>query len=288
MLLDLNKTPESDLIINHIAYRKRKGLYSLVLINGMPGTGKSSTCQRLAELVSIKLYGENKITKHNFVDSLLKLLEAIQNPQKNNKIIIIEEVSVLFSSRRSMSGENVSIGKILDTARKKELIIFANAPVFPTIDTNIRSMCNILLQTLKVIKTSGIVVSKAWRVQTDPHTGKSYRHRFIRGDKDVSLFYTKRGNKQVWQDYEETKDLFIDTLYARLKSIAEKKEIKLQKEAGLGDGSRPLTARQKQVFDCVYLDKLTYKEAAAKIGTSLSNVGRVVTEIKKKVDIKAL
>ena len=41
--------------------RRRKGLYSLVLVHGLPGTGKSSTCFRLIEKVEESFKDKLKI-----------------------------------------------------------------------------------------------------------------------------------------------------------------------------------------------------------------------------------
>ena len=128
--INYDELPEADVIVDYIVKRKKQGLYTLTFASGLPGSGKSSQCQRIAELVSIALTGENKITEDNIFDSLLGLLKFIQEAKPNEvNIGVIEEISVLFPSRRAMAADNVAIGKILDTARKKEVILFANAPI---------------------------------------------------------------------------------------------------------------------------------------------------------------
>ena len=60
---ELKQKPESDLVVDYIVKRKREGLYSLTLTAGLPGSGKTSTCCRIAELVSLKILGENIMKK---------------------------------------------------------------------------------------------------------------------------------------------------------------------------------------------------------------------------------
>jgi len=112
---DFSNIPESDSIVNYIVDRNRKGLYTLCLVTGLPGTGKSSVSIRLAELTSLKLHDENRITEDCIVDSLLGFLKRLRKVKKPGEIIIIEEISVLFGSRRSMAIENIAIGRVLDT-----------------------------------------------------------------------------------------------------------------------------------------------------------------------------
>jgi len=135
---DYSQIPESDLIVNYITERYKKGLGTNILTTGLSGTGKSSCDLRLAELISMKLHGENRITEKNIVDSLLGLLEVLNNNKGDGTIIIIEEVSVLFPSRRAMAKENVSVNRVLDTIRKRKMILISNAPLYPSIDSHIR------------------------------------------------------------------------------------------------------------------------------------------------------
>ena len=52
--------PECDVILDYVESRFKKGLYTLTLVIGLPGTGKSSTCLRLAELTRERM---NKIKR---------------------------------------------------------------------------------------------------------------------------------------------------------------------------------------------------------------------------------
>ncbi len=119
---DLKKYPEADLVVNYITNRKNQGLYSLILIAGLPGTGKTSECCRLGEKTSIKLTGENNFTSACIGDNFLHFLKFVKQakPEEVN-IYVMEEISVLFPSRRAMSGDNVDLAKVLDTCRKNKL-----------------------------------------------------------------------------------------------------------------------------------------------------------------------
>ena len=170
---DFSKEKESDLVIRNVNGRRRTGLNTNIFVVGLSGTGKSSTSIRLAELIT-----ESRESKPQMfiVDSLLDFLRALKFCNEGD-IIIIEEVGVLFPSRRSMASENVSINKIMDTCRKRLLTIISNAPLWKLIDSHMKSMGNILIETLRISKKQGVVISKFFRLQTNPMTGITYTHK---------------------------------------------------------------------------------------------------------------
>lgn len=285
---DLKLFPESDLVISYISERWKQGLYSLCLVNGLPGSGKSSLCCRLSELVYLKLVGENQFQATDIVDNLLDFIKAVRSATPDKvKVIVIEEISVLFPSRRAMSGDNVDIAQILDTCRKKKIIIFANAPVWNTIDSHIRSMANVFAQTIKVYKGAELVYSKCYRLQTDPRTGKTYTHNFKRDGRDVNRMYTLKPNMEVWDEYETKKDKFLDRIYSK----AEARQIqKMKKDEKLlrhldPDKIDGLTSQELKVFDMVKIKKRTQKEVAKELGITQGRISQILAEIRGKQPI---
>ena len=175
--INYSELPESDVVVNHIYRRLQRGLYTLTLVIGLPGGGKSSTCLRLSELVSEKINGKIQLDESCIIDSSLELIDFVRKA-KPGDIGVIEEMSVLFPSRRAMAAENVDVARVLDTCRKKQVILFANAPILNSIDSHIRALANISIETLKIVRTQGVVVYKPLRLQTQTKTGKTYNHKF--------------------------------------------------------------------------------------------------------------
>jgi hypothetical protein len=198
--IDYSKLPEADVLIHYIVNRYRKGLYSLVLTGGLPGTGKTRVDFRATELIADE--GKKMGLKVNvqIIDKLLDLVRFVKNAKEvEMNLGIAEEISVLFPSRRAMSGENVAIGKILDVARKKKVIILANAPLWTSIDSHIRAMGCAYIETLRIIKTHNLVLCKFFRLQTNPSTGKIYTHLFKREGREVQRAVFKKSNDSVWK-----------------------------------------------------------------------------------------
>jgi len=286
---DLLKYPEADLVIKYVIDRKKKGLYSVIFVSGLPGTGKTSTCFRLGELIYTEYDGENKMKATNLIDSFLDLTEFVikADPNKLN-IAVIEEVSVLFPSRRAMSGGNVDLGHLLDTCRKKQIILLANAPIWPSIDSHMRALGNVYIQTKKIYKMSAIVYSKMFILQTDPRTGKTYTHSFKRSGRDVRKMYTRMPNLEEWDKYEGKKDSFMENLYRRLK-MREKtrigKEMKLYGDSVKKVQVEPLTDLQLGIYDDFYRQKLSNGEIAKKRRCSSSNITQHLRVIRNKLMI---
>jgi len=280
-----DNTPEADVIVNYINGRFKQGLGTNILIIGLSGTGKSSTSQRIGEIVQ-QSESRMKDNVQIFIsDSLIDLIEAIQKA-KEGDIVVIEEVSVLFSSRRAMSKENVSVGKIFDTIRKKRLCLISNAPLWCNIEKNIRGMAHILIQTLNILKTEGVVISKFYRLQTNPQSGKTYMHTMSRKGKDVNLMITKMPSKERWDAYEEQKDKFMDELYEDLKQEQLSKKKKKDKEQGKSIKSvKDLTERELQVHTLCNVKGMNLREAGEKLGLTFQRVHVILKNVDKKSKI---
>ncbi len=273
--IDFSKIPEADVVIRHINERFRKGLNSNIFIIGLSGTGKSSTSIRIGELL-MDTRPEDKKPNITIADSLLELLRALRISKKGD-IIIIEEISVLFSSRRSMTSENVSIGKVLDTCRKREVTLISNAPIWKTIDSHMRALGHILIETLRVNKREQIVVSKFHRLQTNPSSGKTYRHTMQRDGMDVSRMFTRMPDLKRWNEYEKKKDEFMDDLYEKLEDQEIAKNKKMEREMSRDRwGMNSLSEKQVEMIKAIDIDKLSYAEATIKFKYADSKVTRAM------------
>lgn len=273
--------PESDVVVNHIYKRFQRGLYTLVLVIGLPGGGKSSTCLRLCELVSEKIHDKIELTEKCIIDSSLELIDFVRNA-KPGDVGVIEEMSVLFPSRRAMASENVDVARVLDTCRKKQVILFANAPILKSIDSHIRALANVSIETLKIVKGQGVVVYKPLRLQTQPKSGKTYNHRFTRDGYEVHRSYVKKPNDELWKVYEKKKDDFMDTLYEKLKGKQMAKEMKEKKEMiknGEIDAPKQLHPDKIFAYQEVIMKGTSMREAARNMNRSRATISRWVKEV---------
>lgn len=274
---------ESIPIVNHVEARHKKGLYTLILTTGLPGTGKSSKDQRLGELICERLE-TGPIKPEDIVDSLLTFVRRVRAIKNPGEVIIIEEVSVLFPSRRAMSRDNVDIARILDTCRKKRVILLANAPLFPTIDSHVRAMAHILTETLRINKTVKVVVYKGWRLQTNPGSGKTYKHTFQRDGKDVQRFFTRLPNQEVWNRYETNKDAFMDKVYDKIERESEERERgKGKRETAPKKERLELTQKEQQTYTLYYKDNMSMGDISKLMGVHHSMTSKRLKNIRDKI-----
>ncbi len=276
--IDYSKLPECDVLVNYINKRFSKGLNTNIYVIGLSGTGKSSTSLRVGEKISESREGETQI---QMTDSFLGFLKAIRI-SKEGDVIIIEEVSVLFPSRRAMAEENVSIGKVMDTCRKKMLCIISNAPIWKSIDSHMRAMGHLLIETLKINKKYQVVISKFHRLQTNPLTGKTYRHTMQRKGRDTNRLITNLPNQEMWDEYETSKDKFMDDLYKRMEFKQDKKEKKLDAEMGvIQPPIKELDEDFLKIHYLVNVKKMKQKDVAPIMELSTSRISQIIKEIKE-------
>ncbi|HEC39527.1 hypothetical protein LCGC14_0538200 [marine sediment metagenome] len=269
-------TEEAERIKKFIRYRFIKGYATIIMVIGARGSGKSSTCFRISELVNEllnPLREEMNLEKREvgtLIDSHLKLIKFVRDAQMGDDAIL-EEVSVLYPSRRAMLEENVSVSKIMDIIRKKRLIIYANCPMAQGTDKNLRQSSNALIQTFRIIKSEEVVVSKFWKMQPNYLSGKIYTPRFIRDGIRLDVMWTGMPNKETWKSYEKEKDIFIDEIYTIELRKAELRRAKnLDAMKPLKDIRKPLTDKQMEVMRILSNIKADDKlnQASKKLGIS--------------------
>jgi len=278
--LDYSKIEEAPLLLKFITKRNKKGLSSMIFVIGLRGSGKSSLCQRLGQLIEEK----RPEAELFIVDSLLSLLKAIRK-SKEGDIIVIEEITVLFPSRRAMSGENVAISKVLDTIRKKQLIIFTNCPIWKSIDNNMKASGDVIVETLRIIKTEGMVKAKFHRIQVNPFSGQVFRHTFQNSKgQDINRLYTRMPNLEKWKEYEKEKDVFMDTLYKTEQLKQERKKRKEDKELGINKENVSMDTLSPQYKQVLYLRKvenLKMEDIGRKMNLSFQRISQILKEIRR-------
>lgn len=225
--IDFKNIEEAGAIRKEILRVYWSGKMNIIQVIGLPGTGKSWACLRLGELISEDLHkADYKIGVKNVADNLLDLLKFVRGIKKEGEILILEEIGVWLSSKRAMSTDNVDAAKVWDTLRKKRVIVITNNPINKDVDKKLMAMSSMMIQTLSLNKGEGICMLKPMRLQTNPDTAKTYRHRLHQHGFDVHRCWVGRPDDQLCKDYEDSKDSFLDKLYSRLEKKHQEREDK--------------------------------------------------------------
>lgn len=280
------RPPEQTVITNYICERIRKGLGVNIIVIGTPGSGKSYCCLRLMELCLKDLYDEPlENPKGHVVDNIADAFGFVRRATRVGMPLTIEEISILASARRSMSGDNVSLNQLLDTVRKKQIVLLMNAPTLQSVDSHVKRMSHLMIECLRVNKQKQFATIKALKLQFNQSSGKVYTHRFHSGGRDVMRSVLYKPSPEVCVSYEEKKDQFLHNLYemAELKSIA--KRTKMEREFGAFRKKGTiviLTDKEERVVE-LKRDGKTYSEMARILGKGNTTVRETYLRAEEKL-----
>lgn len=281
--IDFDKLEEAEAIVSHVHNRYRKGLLTVIKVIGLPGMGKSYCCMRLAELISIRIHGENIMKSEYIADNLLDIIKILRRTKKRGMPLVVEEISVLFPSRRHMTTENVAAGQIWDTMRKKGMVVIMNCPLAKDVDRKMTALSNIQIETLRINKKKGICVIKPMRLQANPSTSKIYNHRLTdRHGMEVHRSFVRKPSDKLCVEYEKMKDSFLDELYKALQS---KQEEKAEKALGLLAGKKiPKISLKEQQRYARYKKGMTPEEQGEMEGISASAIYKSLEKYRAKIE----
>jgi RNA polymerase sigma factor (sigma-70 family) len=146
-----------------------------------------------------------------------------------------------------------------------------------------RAMGNILVETLQINRKEGVVISKFHRLQTNPSSGKTYRHTYQRNGKDVNRMFTRMPNLDRWEAYEKQKDEFMVKLYKNLKAKALKKEEKEMKDKRILEPVvKDLSAEELHIHYLYNVKHMKQKEIASEMGWTQGRISQILKEINEK------
>ncbi len=223
----IDRDKEGKLIIDAILRVYVSGKLAFIRVIGKPGTGKSGLCIRIAELLNKRLHKEEKFETKYIVDNLEDLIKLVMETKKEDKrVIIIEEMSALFNNRRFMQTENITANALLDTMRKRGIILIGNYPIAKTVDTHIEKLLCGDVQAIRIDKVHKEYFVDYRIMDTSPGTGKTYR-RILRDQygNEAAYFRFNWCDKETFEKYDEGKDLFMKNLYEHLLLKNEKKRL---------------------------------------------------------------
>ena len=269
---------ESIEIVKYLMHRYYRDVLSVVIFYGGGGRGKSYGSMRLGELLSFQIGYDCNFDETNVVDNLLDLLRFVKTHV--HCVLVCEEASVLFSNRRFMGNENVTMNKIIDTLRKRKIILILNYPVLKSVDTHLLQSACLAIQCLQIYKSKGVCLVKPIILQPDPYTGKIYRHHIMdeKGDIDVCIF--RKPSDKLIKAYEKNKDLFINKLYLDLEA---KHQVALNKEKPTTlILKKELTPIEQDVSKLINEGITNQKEIAKKLNLSQPRINAILKNIRKK------
>lgn len=267
---------------------------------GATGSGKSWQCLSIAEILE-RMQGR-EFQEWQICNTPLELIKLINSDRLTiGNCIVWEETGVAIDSRSALTIDNKQINYLLQTFRASNYILLMNVPYFSMIDSNARKLMHCLNEVVKIDRRTQETISKPKLLQTNPSSGKTY-FKYLRVKPygttrlvKLSKIRIPKPSKRIIQLYELKKKQFNRALNVK---IYNKLEIKEQKDnvKPLGEGhTKPLTLKQKEVYNCLK-EGMLIPEIAKKTGKSINNVmvhiklirkkGYIIDPIKDKATIK--
>ena len=118
----------------------------IIFYVGRRGTGKTLTMVYNAYkyfLDGWKIYSNFELPFSEYIDSE-EILKIDKNSTIKNCVILIDEISVLYDSRRSMKKTNINFSQVLMELRKRNINILATTQFSGTTDLRFRQHVDII------------------------------------------------------------------------------------------------------------------------------------------------
>ena len=214
-----------------------------VLICGPPGTGKTYTGIRIAEML------DPKFTADKIVFDTLDLIETLESC-KAREFIIYDEAEA-FSSRQSQRSENIVLSKIIAMMRFTQMNIIYCLPHMKMIDINARRVILNYLHTIPFnrrrcplwMRNKSGVFWYDIRMPRIPMPGNdmepSFVYPWVKGEQ-VSKVWFLKADPTILEEYERAKGrLWNKTLKSAKETIIRLRARDLESvSGGSGRGSR--------------------------------------------------
>ena len=119
----------------------------IVLYTGRRGSGKTLTMIKDAWQLynsGYEIYSNINIGfDHTFIDGM-DAIQIDKNSDLKDCVLLIDELQVLFDSRKSMKKENVNFSNFLQQIRKRNIILLCTTQFAGTVDLRLRQHVDII------------------------------------------------------------------------------------------------------------------------------------------------
>lgn len=198
-----------------------RNLNALVGIFGPTGSGKTYSAVRLAELV------DPSFDIHRIAFDVGPFMQLVDSPLPRGSAIIFDDAGLGMNSRDWQTVSNKILSKVSQSFRYKHYLAIITAPDIGMIDSQVRTLFHLILQTTRkdTAKKTVTLMPIRWQRGAD---GNLYT-KFEREDTD--LFGTVRvkrirlhlpsfatGPQDTWTEYEELKRMRLDPMFRSWKN----------------------------------------------------------------------
>lgn len=277
----LTRKEENDIWKIYIQRRIERNQNVLIAITGQTGSGKSYSAIKICELMSKQLGTEFSVDNICFEPT--EFMQIINSDRlTKGSCLILDETGVAINSRKWQSKTNILIGYVTQTFRHKNYIVIFNVPDFSFIDSALRKMFHIYIETNGIDYQEKICCLKPFLLQTNQRTGNLY-YKYLRykvPDKEVTTcdgWDLSLPSKEIIKEYENKK-----TLYTKKLNEGVQKELEgIDNKANQDIETQPLTEIQQKIYD-FKMQGMKQVEIQKILNTTSQHVSNACTQIRKK------
>lgn len=120
----------------------------LVMYKGKRGAGKTLTMVKDA----FKFLNKGWLVYHNFsmvfgkyIDTK-EILAIDKNSEIRNCVLVIDEIQIMFDSRRSMKNVNINFSNFIQQLRKRNIILLTTTQFSNTVDLRLRQHLDVIAE----------------------------------------------------------------------------------------------------------------------------------------------
>ena len=278
--INVDETREAKVLTDFIKSRINKRLACNILCTGELGKGKSYSGIRLLELWYKRQFSE-KFPKSHICQNLETAMLLVRDFKRKGEGVLVEELSVLISSRDSLTKQNKVWNKFMDVIRIKQAILVGNLPFLSFVDKHMIALCQVWLDVLGINFRKKISVCKPLIIQQPSFKHDPYHHKFVDDEGDeVDLIIFKKPSKELCKFYDELKISSVgNVIDEMLEDMIADKRRKLKEK-----GKIVLAFQEEQDYS-ERLDGLTTKEIAEKRGVCVTAVAQNIRNARKKLNM---
>ena len=215
--------------------RLKKGIGTIVLLVGMPGSGKSFSALWIASEIDSSFNASRVVFD---VRDYIGYLAAGTTP---GQAVLLDEAGVLAPARKWQSEGNIALMLTVESVRHRGLLTLITVPDVSMVDNTVRKLAYMVIQCRRVDDKAEEVVARPYEIQLNHFTGVTYRKNpwtLIGGKIDEHGVVVRPGQPVKWSsvrlgrpplaletEYQAKRKAAMDALYKSLSdSLTESKE----------------------------------------------------------------
>lgn len=189
----------------------------LAVCCGMPGTGKSWAMLWLCKFLDPTF----NISRVAF--SPAQFTKLASSDLKRGSAILMDDSGLMMGSRDAMTQASRELSKTLQSIRYRNYFLILTLPAFSFLDKSARMLSNGYMEITHIDFEKRRAIAKFNRIQTNPHSGKIYRHRpektietelsngqIIQSVIKQNLVYFEEPDKDLRLEYEKLRRIYMD------------------------------------------------------------------------------